>query len=201
MNISYDKVHRFDVALENLTSAIHVFILMMSQPINSRPSSLSSYRPLLVPLQFFAPLNIYSLCSRTAEGSCYRNPNGPLPRTSPHGSSEYTVRDKDPGGNGAENKQRLRSRFVFFFRMTIYTFLPSVTQYKADTQCNAVARIAYIASDIVLSVQPALGLPSEFSEYLHVFAANKASGFISRTTPEVHYVQQLCHGGFGLSFT
>lgn len=62
------------------------------------------------------------------------------------------------------------------------------------THRNAVARIAYIASDVVLSVQPALGLPSDFSNYLHVSAANGASGLVSRTKPEVHGAQQLCHG-------
>lgn len=47
------------------------------------------------------------------------------------------------------------------------------------------ARIAYIASDAVISVQPALGVESEFSRHLHAFAANSAPGLVAKGTPEV----------------
>lgn len=47
------------------------------------------------------------------------------------------------------------------------------------------ARIAYVASDVVLSVQPALGVDSEFSAHLHRFAANKAPGLVGKNIPEV----------------
>lgn len=50
-----------------------------------------------------------------------------------------------------------------------------------------VARIAYVASDVVLSVQPALGVDSEFSAHLHRFAANKAPGLVGRDIPEVRH--------------
>ena len=69
-----------------------------------------------------------------------------------------------------------------------FYFFP-IVHIRLTGYLNAVARIAYIASDIVLSVQPALGLPSEFSDYLHTFATNKATGLVSETTPEVHHVQ------------
>lgn len=50
---------------------------------------------------------------------------------------------------------------------------------------NLVARIVYIASDVVLSVQPALAVDSEFSRHLHIFAANKAPGLVAKDVPEV----------------
>src|ERR1700733_14413910 len=40
----------------------------------------------------------------------------------------------------------------------------------ADSLTNAVARIAYIASDVILSVQPSLGTESEYSHHLTRFA-------------------------------
>ena len=43
-----------------------------------------------------------------------------------------------------------------------------------------VARIAYICSDVILSVQPALGLDSEFSHQLHVLAARSTPGVVSK---------------------
>ena len=49
------------------------------------------------------------------------------------------------------------------------------------------ARIAYIASDVVLSVQPALGLDSDFSPHLGAFVANKAPGLVGKETPEVRH--------------
>lgn len=49
----------------------------------------------------------------------------------------------------------------------------------------AVARIAYIASDLVLSVQPALGRDSEFSITLRSLAAKKAPAIVAKELPEV----------------
>jgi sulfite reductase (NADPH) hemoprotein beta-component len=48
-----------------------------------------------------------------------------------------------------------------------------------------VARITYIASDVILSVQPSLGTESEFSHHLTRFALNKAKGIVSRSVPEI----------------
>lgn len=46
------------------------------------------------------------------------------------------------------------------------------------------ARIAYASSDVVLSVQPALGVDSEFSRQLHSLAAKRIPGVIGKE-PEV----------------
>lgn len=43
-----------------------------------------------------------------------------------------------------------------------------------------VARIAYICSDVIISVQPALGLDSEFSQQLHVLASRNTAGVVSK---------------------
>ncbi|KAL8790373.1 MAG: hypothetical protein Q9195_006391 [Heterodermia aff. obscurata] len=45
---------------------------------------------------------------------------------------------------------------------------------------DAVARIAYLSSDIILSVQPALNIDSDFSRQLHLLATRKTPGIISR---------------------
>lgn len=52
------------------------------------------------------------------------------------------------------------------------------------------ARIAYVSSDVILSVQPSLGTESEFSYHLGRFALNKAKSFASRTTPEILSLRQ-----------
>ena len=45
---------------------------------------------------------------------------------------------------------------------------------------TTVARIAYISSDVIISVQPALGVDSDFSHHLHLLASRKAPGIISK---------------------
>ena len=55
----------------------------------------------------------------------------------------------------------------------------------ADIVLSPVARIAYLASDFVLSVQPALNIESEFSHHLHRFEKNKAKSFVSGSSPEI----------------
>jgi len=49
----------------------------------------------------------------------------------------------------------------------------------------SVARIAYLSSDVVVSVQPSLAADSEFSKFLNQYADNKASGVVSSNVPEV----------------
>ena len=49
-----------------------------------------------------------------------------------------------------------------------------------------VARIAYVCSDVVLSVQPTLGRDSEFSRHLQNLVARKSLGIVSKQVPEVH---------------
>ncbi|RMY09168.1 hypothetical protein D0868_04389 [Hortaea werneckii] len=57
------------------------------------------------------------------------------------------------------------------------------------TPGEAVARIAYLSSDVVVSVQPALSTDSEFSRFLHLYASNKASSIVCRGVPEVQSVR------------
>ena len=47
-----------------------------------------------------------------------------------------------------------------------------------------VARIAYLSSDVILSVQPALGRDSEFSRALNTIAASPTAGIVTES-PEV----------------
>lgn len=56
----------------------------------------------------------------------------------------------------------------------------------------SVARIAYLSSDLVLSVQPALSIESEFSAHLHVLAAQKIPGIVAKDGPEVRHPQAVC---------
>ena len=48
------------------------------------------------------------------------------------------------------------------------------------------ARIAYLSSDIVISVQPSLAIDSDFSQHLHHFASNKARSQVSNSVPDIH---------------
>jgi len=50
-----------------------------------------------------------------------------------------------------------------------------------------VARVAYTSSDVVLSVQPALGADSEFSKHLHALSSKQTPGLIAKQ-PEVRPV-------------
>jgi sulfite reductase (NADPH) hemoprotein beta-component len=65
---------------------------------------------------------------------------------------------------------------------TFYSFtdLP-----ERSNNVRIVARIAYLSSDLVLSVQPAFATDSDFSQHLHRFALNKARSQISRSPPEI----------------
>ncbi|KAL9138011.1 MAG: hypothetical protein Q9175_000790 [Cornicularia normoerica] len=53
---------------------------------------------------------------------------------------------------------------------------------------EAVARIAYASSDVILSVQPALGADSEFSRQLHSLASKRTPGIIAKE-PEVQAIR------------
>ncbi|KIW21356.1 sulfite reductase (NADPH) hemoprotein, beta-component [Exophiala spinifera] len=61
---------------------------------------------------------------------------------------------------------------------------------SVSSPAEAVARIAYLASDVVLSVQPSLSTDSEFSHHLGRFAAANAKSFVSKTVPEIIPVRQ-----------
>ncbi|KAJ5165894.1 hypothetical protein N7492_006190 [Penicillium capsulatum] len=57
------------------------------------------------------------------------------------------------------------------------------------TACDAVARIAYLASDLVLSVQPSLRTDSPFSKSLKTLKASNTKSALSRGTTEVQPVR------------
>jgi len=58
------------------------------------------------------------------------------------------------------------------------------------TAGEAVARIAYLSSDSIISVQPSLSTESEFSPYLRRYAENNATSLVCKQTPEVVPVRQ-----------
>ncbi|KAJ5690475.1 Sulfite reductase subunit beta [Penicillium macrosclerotiorum] len=58
-----------------------------------------------------------------------------------------------------------------------------------STAAEAVARIAYLTSDLVLSVQPSLQTDSLFSKTLKALKANKTTGILSRGIPEVQAIR------------
>lgn len=50
----------------------------------------------------------------------------------------------------------------------------------------AVARIAYLSSDVVVSVQPSLATDSEFSKHLRSYFGKNVPGIVARGVPEVY---------------
>ncbi|KAI0505543.1 sulfite reductase [Xylaria bambusicola] len=56
---------------------------------------------------------------------------------------------------------------------------------------EAVARIAYLASDVIVSVQPAQGQGSAYSSHLNRYAARKDPGLVSRTEGAVPEIQSV----------
>ncbi|KAL2145679.1 hypothetical protein VTI28DRAFT_6554 [Corynascus sepedonium] len=64
---------------------------------------------------------------------------------------------------------------------------------KLRTPQEAVAAIAYLASDVVVSVQPSLASDSEFSGYLKQLAAKKAPGLVAKTSDAVPEIQSVRH--------
>ncbi|EWY91557.1 sulfite reductase (ferredoxin) [Fusarium oxysporum NRRL 32931] len=62
------------------------------------------------------------------------------------------------------------------------------SQHQIKTPEEAVARIAYLSSDVVVSVQPAIGTDSEFSSHLNRYASRKDSSLVAQsadTVPEI----------------
>ncbi|KAF2866239.1 hypothetical protein BDV95DRAFT_505054 [Massariosphaeria phaeospora] len=59
-----------------------------------------------------------------------------------------------------------------------------------STAGEAVARIAYLASHVIVSVQPALATDSEFSETLHSLQKSKAPSVVAKEHPEIVTVRQ-----------
>ncbi|PGH18458.1 sulfite reductase (NADPH) hemoprotein, beta-component [Helicocarpus griseus UAMH5409] len=61
---------------------------------------------------------------------------------------------------------------------------------SVSTAGEAVARIAYFSSDLVLSVQPSLHTDSVFSKHLRTLSADNVHGVVSRGVPEVRSLRQ-----------
>ncbi|KAI1775706.1 sulphite reductase hemo protein, beta subunit [Hypoxylon cercidicola] len=58
---------------------------------------------------------------------------------------------------------------------------------------EAVARIAYLASDVIVSVQPSQGQDSAFSSHLKRYAARKDPGLVATTAGSVPEIQSIRH--------
>ncbi|KAF2459073.1 hypothetical protein BDY21DRAFT_301011 [Lineolata rhizophorae] len=58
------------------------------------------------------------------------------------------------------------------------------------TAGEAAARISYLSSDVVVSVQPSLAADSEFSKHLRTFAQKKVPSVVAKTAPEVLPVRE-----------
>lgn len=63
------------------------------------------------------------------------------------------------------------------------------TQYKIRTPEEAVARISYLSSDVIVSVQPSKSTESEFSSHLQRYAGRKDKGLVSGSVPEILVVR------------
>ena len=59
-----------------------------------------------------------------------------------------------------------------------------------ELTCTTVARIAYISSHVVVSVQPSLASDSDFSQHLRALADSKAPSVIAKSAPEIVLVRQ-----------
>ncbi|KAK3906005.1 hypothetical protein C8A05DRAFT_30161 [Staphylotrichum tortipilum] len=64
---------------------------------------------------------------------------------------------------------------------------------KLRTPEEAVAAIAYLASDVVVSVQPSLAADSDFSGHLKQLAASRAPGLVANTSDAVPEIQSVRH--------
>jgi sulfite reductase (NADPH) hemoprotein beta-component len=58
---------------------------------------------------------------------------------------------------------------------------------------EAVARVAYLASDVVVSVQPSLAVDSDFSSHLKRYAARKDQGLVAQASGAVPEIQSVRH--------
>ena len=59
---------------------------------------------------------------------------------------------------------------------------PQISCIISTNALSSVARIAYLSSDVVLSIQPSLAQDSEFSRKLQALAAEQVQGAVSKQT-------------------
>ncbi|KAI9052975.1 hypothetical protein LZ554_003246 [Drepanopeziza brunnea f. sp. 'monogermtubi'] len=67
------------------------------------------------------------------------------------------------------------------------------TSHKIRSAEEAVARIAYLSSDLIVSVQPAQSVDSKFSSHLHRYAGRKDPNLVATTTGSVPEIQVVRH--------
>ena len=78
--------------------------------------------------------------------------------------------------------QRLLERLV---RTILRNFVGAYTHWNDADDHLAVARIAYLSTHVVLSIQPALAIDSHFSKHLHTYSATRLPGVVAEKAPEV----------------
>ncbi|KAL2022613.1 hypothetical protein VTK56DRAFT_4957 [Thermocarpiscus australiensis] len=71
--------------------------------------------------------------------------------------------------------------------------MAEVSNVKIKTPEEAVARIAYLASDVVVSVQPSLASDSAFSGHLKKLASRKEPSLVAKTSDAVPEIQPVRH--------
>ena len=64
---------------------------------------------------------------------------------------------------------------------------------RVTTPEEAVARIAYLASDVIISVQPSLASDSEFSAHLKSFAGRKDASLVAKSSDAVPEILSVRH--------
>ncbi|KAH8803276.1 hypothetical protein F5884DRAFT_502771 [Xylogone sp. PMI_703] len=64
---------------------------------------------------------------------------------------------------------------------------------QIHTPGEAVARIAYLSSDVIISVQPALSQESEFSSHFSRYAAQKDQSLVATTEDRIPEIQAVRH--------
>ncbi|KAG6042270.1 hypothetical protein E4U41_000014 [Claviceps citrina] len=67
------------------------------------------------------------------------------------------------------------------------------TAREISTPEEAVARIAYLASDVIVSVQPSLAADSDFSSHLKRYASRKQRSVVASSADAVPVVQSIRH--------
>ncbi|KAK3307692.1 uncharacterized protein B0T15DRAFT_493158 [Chaetomium strumarium] len=68
-----------------------------------------------------------------------------------------------------------------------------MAEVKLRTPEEAVATIAYLSSDVVVSVQPSLASDSEFSRHLKQLASQKRNSLVAKTRDAVPEIQSVRH--------
>lgn len=85
---------------------------------------------------------------------------------------------------------------VFLFRQTAPAAegkMEDASRPTIRTPQEAAARIAYLASDVVVSVQPSLAVDSPFSSHLRRYAARRDGGLVATTPDAVPHIQAVRH--------